>query len=260
MQGNKVFGIGLSNPGRTAEATINPLADSSAVTIKDSGGTQNQRYVNDVFFELLNRPADPGALQSFGGELASGTAKGVILLQIETAVGSSGRNEYNDNTVNNLFQQYLGRNADLGALNSFGVELTNGAGIQNLEAQIIGSDEYFTNAGGTNQLFIAQMYRDLVNRNPDAGGASFYLNFINQTTQQNPTFSQAQVRSLTVANFLGQTEPIQDQLTVYYAQFLNRNPDPAGLAFYTVQLQNSVNVQVVINEFLGSTNEYFSNV
>jgi hypothetical protein len=258
LVGNTVFGIGLSNP--SAEATINPQADATAVSIKDSSGTQNERYVNDVFQELLDRPADPGALQSFGGELAAGTAKGVVLLQIETSVNASGRNEYNDNTVNNLFQQFLGRNADLGALNFYGSQLTSGAGIQQLQAEIIGSDEYFTNAGATNPGWISAMYRDLVNRNPDAGGAAFYLNLINQTSQQNPTEPQSAVRSSVATNFLGQTEPIQDELTTFYSIYLNRNADPSGLAFYTQQLQSSVPLQTVINEFLGSTNEYFNQV
>ena len=275
LVGNQVFGVSLSNP--SAEATINPAADAAAVTIKDSSGTQNQRYINAVFQELLDRPADPGALQSFGGELAGGTAKGVVLVQIETSVNASGRNEYNDNTVNNLFQQFLGRNADLGALNFYGAQLTtsgvplplaNPSGgttsppgsIQLIQAEIMGSDEYFTNAGGDNTAFISQMYRDLLNRNPDAGGAAFYLNLINQTSQQNPTEPQSAVRSSVATNFLGQTEPIQDELTTFYSIYLNRNADPSGLAFYTQQLQSSVPLQTVINEFLGSTNEYFNQV
>lgn len=258
LQGNKVFGIGLSDP--SVGATINPQADSTAVTIKDSSGTQNQRYVNDVFFELLNRPADPGALQAFGGELAAGTAKGVVLLQIETAVNAAGRNEYNDNTVNNLFQQFLGRNADLGALNFYGSELSSGAGIQQLEAQIIGSDEYFANAGGTNTAFISAMYRDLLNRNPDSGGLAFYTNFINEQTQENPTAPQSTIRATTAANLLGQTETITDQVTLFYTIYLNRQPDNSGLAFYINQLQNGVTLQAVTNEFLASTPEYFNNV
>jgi hypothetical protein len=258
LQGNKAFGIELSNP--SAEATINPTAGLTAVTIKDSSGTQDQRYVNDAFFELLNRPADPGALSFFAPQLAAGTAKGVVLLEIENSVNASGRNEYNDNTVNNLFQEFLGRNADLGALNAFSTQLTNGVGIQQIEATIIGSDEYFGNAGATNNGFIEAMYRDLVSRNPDASGEAFYINLINETTQANPSFTQAQVRASVASNFLGQTEVIQDEISNFYVIYLNRNADAGGLGFYTNELQNNVNLQVVINQFLGSTDEYFNNV
>ncbi len=257
LVGNKVFGVELSNP--SAEATINPSADLSAVTIKDSSGTQNERYINQVFFELLNRPADPGALQFFAPQLAAGTAKEVVLLEIESSVNASGRNEYQDNTINNVFQQFLGRNADLGALNFYDAQLTNGVGIQQIEAQVIGSDEYFANAGSTNNGFVEAMYRDIVNREPDAGGEAFYINLINETTQQNPNFTQAQVRTSVATNFLGQTEGIQDLLTTFYTDFLNRNPDAGGFQFYTTQLQNGTPLQTVINQFLGSTEEYFNN-
>ena len=168
LEGNSVFGVSLSDP--SAEATLNPQASAAAVTIKDSSGTPNERYVNDVFQNLLDRPADPGALQSFGGELNGGTSTGVILIQIETSVNQAGRNEYSDNTINNLFQQFLGRNADLGALNFFGTQLTSGVAlplaqpnpgnisapgnIQLIQAEIMGSDEYFATAGGTNTGFI----------------------------------------------------------------------------------------------------------
>lgn len=258
LQGNKVFGIELSNP--SAEATINPVAALSAVTIKDSSGTQDQRYINDVFFELLNRPADPGALSFFAPQLDAGTAKGVILLEIESSVNASGRNEYNDNTVNNIFQQFLGRNADLGALNAFGTELTNGSGIQQIEAQVIGSDEYFANAGGTNNAFIEAMYRDLVNRNPDSSGEAFYTNLINEISQQNPTLPQSQVRAQVATNFIGQTETIHDEINNFYVIYLNRNSDTGGLNFFTSELQTNTPLQTVINQFLGSTDEYFNNV
>jgi Calx-beta domain/Domain of unknown function (DUF4214) len=290
LQGNKVFAVSLSSP--SAEATINPVANSTAVTIKDSGGTLNQRYVNAVFQELLDRPADLGALQFFGGELDGGTAEGVVLLQIETAVNSSGRIEYNDNTVNNLFQEFLGRNADLGALNFFGSQLTSGVPLstvtnanpaappgsptislpgatQLVEAEIIGSDEYFTNAGGTNTGFVNAVYRDLVNRNPDAGGLAFYLGVIDQASQLNPTEPQSVIRAAMANNFLVQAETINDELTNFYAIYLNRNPDPTGLAFYTGQLNGTGNggvpapytgfptpLQTVINEYLGNGTEY----
>ncbi len=258
LVGNKVFGVELSNP--SAEATINQTADLSAVTIKDSTGTQDQRYINDVFFELLNRPADPGALSFFAPQIAAGTAKEVVLLEIETSVNAAGRNEYQDNTVNNVFQQFLGRNADLGALNFYDAQLTSGTGIQQIQAQVIGSDEYFANAGTTNNGFVEAMYRDIVNREPDAGGEAFYINLINQTTQQNPNFTQAQVRAVVAANFLGQTEGIQDEITNFYIIYLNRNADSGGEQFYTGELQNGTPLQTVINQFLGATDEYFNNV
>ncbi len=249
LTGPLSFGLGLSNA--STGDSINQTAAAAGVTIRDSNGTQNQRYINDVFFQLLNRPADPGALQFFGGELDAGTAKGIVLLQIESNVNADGRNEYNDNQINQLYQTFLGRNADLGGLNAFGAQLTAGIGLQVIQAEIMSSDEYFINAGGTNAGFVEQMYRDLVNRNPDAGGETFYLNMLS-----NP--STVGERQNVLNNFIGQVEPIQSQVTSFYASLLNRMPDAGGLSFYTGELQGGTPLQTVVNQFLGNTNEYFN--
>jgi len=248
LSGPKVFGISLSNP--SAGDSINQTALVTAVTIKDTNGTQNQRYVNDVFFELLNRPADPGALQFFGNQLVNGVPRTQVLLNIEGST-FNGHNEYLDNTVNRLYQSYLGRNADAGGLAAFSAQLTGGATVQLVQAELMSSDEYFQASGGTNVGFVSAAYRDLLNRNPDAGGLTFYLGMLS-------TPSTAAQRQAVISNLLGQVEAIQDVLQVYYANYLNRNPDPGGLSFYTVQLQNNTSYTTVINQFLGSTDEYFN--
>jgi len=251
LPGNKVFGIGLTNP--SAQATINPLADQTAVTIQDSGGTQNQRYINDVFFELLNRPADPGALNFFAPQLAAGTSKEAICLQIEGSVNANGRNEYNDNQTNIIYQSLLGRNATLVELNNAQALLTNnpttGASLQVLKANLLASDEYFTNAGSSNAGFVQQMYRDILDRNPDAGGEAFFVNI-----------AATQGRLAAATTMLGSVEAIDDLTTSFYAKYLNRPADDPGQGFYRGELQSNVQLQIVINQFLGSTTEYIDGV
>lgn len=248
LPGNKVFGIGLTNP--SAQATINPLGDQSGVTIQDTNGTANQRYVNNIFFELLNRPADPGALNFFAPQLAAGTSKEAICIQIEGSVNANGRNEYNDNQTNIIYQSFLGRNATLNELNAAQALLTNnpttGASLQTIKANVIASDEYFANAGGTNPGFVQAMYRDLLNRNPDTGGEAFYVNL-----------AATQGRLAAVNNILGQVETIDDLTSAFYAKYLNRPADQPGQSFFRGELQSNVQLQIIINQFLGSTNEYF---
>jgi hypothetical protein len=252
LPGNKVFGIGLSNP--SAEATLNSLADQTAVTIKDSGGTQNQRYINDIFFELLNRPADPGALNFYAPQLAAGTSKEAICIQIEGATsGANGSNEFNQNQTNAIYQELLGRNATLNELNDAQAILTNnpttGGSLQAIKANVLASADYFAAAGSTNNGFVQAMYRDILNRNPDAGGEAFYVNLAN-----------TQGRLAAATNLLGQVEAIDTLITNYYTIYLNRPADQPGATFFRGELQSNVQLQIIINQFLGSTNEYFDGV
>lgn len=251
LPGNKSFGIGLTNP--SAQATINPALDQSAVLIQDSGGTQNQRYINNIFFELLNRPADPGALNFFAPQLAGGTAKEAICLQIEGSVNSIGRNEYNDNQTNIIYQHLLGRNATINELNDAQALLTNnpttGGSLQTIKANLLASAEYFANAGSTTAGFVEAMYRDILNRNPDAGGQAFYV-----------ALADSQGRLAASTNLLGQVEAIDDLVQSYYTKYLNRPGEQGGLGFYRGELQSNLQLQIVINQFLGSTTEYIDGV
>jgi len=251
LPGNKVFGLGLSNP--SAQATINPLADQSAVTIVDSNGTQNQRFVNDIFFELLNRPADPGALNFFAPQLAAGTSKEAICLQIEGSVNANGRNEYNDNQTNIIYQDLLGRDATLNELNASQALLTNnattGASLLAIRANVLASADYFTLSGSTTAGFVERMYQDVLNRNADSGGEAFFINLAN-----------TQGRLVAAQTILGSVEAIDDLTTSFYAKYLNRPADQPGQSFFRGELQSNVQLQIVINQFLGSTNEYIDGV
>jgi hypothetical protein len=154
--------------------------------------------------------------------------------------------------VNDVFLRFLHRSADTLALMAGSNFLAKGNSTVALEAQVIGSAEYFqTRAGGVDQFFLAALYSDVLNRAVDPAAAAA------DTQALGLGVSPAQL----ALGVLTSTEGRTDQVRGYYTSYLRRPADPAGLTFWTMTLQELPGATpnpdwVVVAEFLGSA-EYF---
>jgi hypothetical protein len=87
-------------------------------------------------------------------------------------------NDPNADMIDAWFQRYLGRSVDPGGLASRLTLLRQGADPQSIEADILGSGEYWQRNGSHVAGFIRGLYRDVLNRVPNArelrGWASRY--------------------------------------------------------------------------------------
>ena len=74
----------------------------------------------------------------------------------------------------------LGRQADAAGLTSNVNFLVAGGTIEQMQANLLGSPEYFTSqGGGTNQGFLTALYQDLLNRSVDAAAQALYGGALN---------------------------------------------------------------------------------
>ncbi len=201
----------------------------------------NQLYVTRLYLDLLHRQPDAGGLAAWSGVLDQGQfTQFQVAYDIETSL------ESRTDQVEALFQLVLGRPADQQALN-LSVQFLQGAGtLEQLEAALIGSAEYFSNAGGTNAAFVNAMYQTIVNRAADPGGAAVF----NQLLANGVTPTE-------LANdALSSPEAITDRVDNFYTQVLHRSPDPGGLATCFTALASGVRDEVVIAA-LASSAEYY---
>ncbi len=125
--------------------------------------TVQQSVVAELYLDLLGRSADAGGLAGFSGALASGA---LSVQQIVNAMVNS--NEYREKLVNDLYVKYLGRNADAGGLAGYVQLLAAGGTVNQIASSILGSQEFFDKAGGTNEGFINALYLAVLERPADA--------------------------------------------------------------------------------------------
>ncbi len=64
------------------------------------------------------------------------------------------------------YRQYLGRDVDADGLQHWLGHLRAGRSLRDIQAGILGSDEYYRNAGGTPEGFVFMLFRDLTGRSP----------------------------------------------------------------------------------------------
>jgi uncharacterized repeat protein (TIGR01451 family) len=107
---------------------------------------------------------------------------------------------------------------------------------------------------GTDATFIKNMYHELLGRDPDAAGQSFWLSFLNRDGNANHLANPR--RTQMIVFFTASQEYREHLVNCMYDHFLNRGADAGGLQFFANQLANGVDEEIVLSEIVGSQ-EYF---
>jgi parallel beta-helix repeat protein len=235
----------------TATATLmvnsaTPLVprDTSEFSRAVAVGTQDQRFVAQVYRDLLQREVDPTGLANFAAFLDQGGARSAVVSGILAS------QEYHTLAVRAAFQTFLHRDADPTGLTAFVTFLNNGGTVEQVESTLVGSPEYFQNrGGGTNDGFLSAIYLDALSRSPDPfGRAGFDLQLIQGGTRNQ------------VADIIFSSQEYRgDLVESFYERFLRRTADSSGLNGFVTSLQQGQRDEQVMTSLIAST-EYFAKV
>jgi Domain of unknown function (DUF4214) len=213
---------------------------SAASSGGSSGSSASQLYINQLFQTLLGRTADGNALSFWSSVLNSGNSRSAVVSSITQST------EYRTDQVQAIFEKLLQRQADAAGLTAFTNALANGATLQQCEATIAGSQEFFQARGqGQASTFIDALFADALNRTADAAGAASLEGILSQGA------SRGAVASL----IFGSQEYSRDLVASYYQTYLGRQADSGGLGAFVNILQHGGS-QAVLGGILGSQ-EYF---
>ena len=225
----------------TSVGSITGTSGSIAVSNAETGNKNT--YVQQLYVDLLHRNADPQGLQFATQLLNEGSvSRAQLVLMFEGSL------EYRGIEVEDFYEKYLGRLADPQGLAVWEAFLGNGGAMLQLEAKILGSPEYFAGHGrSTNQGLVDAIYTDLLGRSPDPTGSLFFNKYLASGG------SHVGLAELV----LNSPEDDIIRLKSYYEEFLRRDIDAVGQAFWENLLEQGVPDEVVIAGIVGS-NEYFS--
>ncbi|MGH7172762.1 MAG: choice-of-anchor Q domain-containing protein [Gemmataceae bacterium] len=233
----------LSPGGDSITATYtstNELGGSSGTTVA-SAGTPTQQWLNDIYLLLLGRPIDSTGLTQWGSVLAS-TSRTQVVYDIETS------SEGEDYQINQIFKNLFGVSAPTSALNYLQGLMSEGLTLQNIEAIVAGSTEFYAVAGGTNQDWLNAIYEDfLLIPSSDLNTVSTSEN--TWLAQLNLGYTPTQV----LTELMGTSEYETDMVDADYLTYLGRLPDVNSLNGFVSALQGggTTNAQVIA-ELLGS--------
>jgi hypothetical protein len=228
---------GLPYAGASASAT--PIT-----TIWAGPLSASQKYVTAVYQDVLNRSPDANGLAYWSGLLDHGTA----ISSVADSIGHS--DEYYGNfVIKPDYLKLLGRAADAGGVAYWTAHMDGTSGTatdQQLDANLVSSDEFFKNAGGTNTDWIDAVYQQLLGRAADAGGESHW----NSQLAAGHTLNQ--VAQAIAGSQENNTQLINDD----YFHYLGRTADSGGLTFWLQQFADGKTNEDVIAGFTGSAEYY----
>jgi uncharacterized delta-60 repeat protein len=210
-------------------------------------GTPNQRFVQQVYLDVLARVADSEGLAFWSGLLDRSLANRT---QVAAAIESS--HESHTLVVQALYRRLLLRPADPSGQATWTSFLDQGGTVENLTAIFLGSDEYkglnfrsVAEFSGHND-FVEALYRDVLYRYADSDGEQAWQQLVDGGASH-----QAVAQT-----FLASPESDTDEVEDLYHRFLHRQADAAGLNGFVNTLQQGGTNEQVMAVLLGS-DEYF---
>src|SRR5262249_53391004 len=150
--------------------------------------------------------------------------------------------EYLHHQIMGWFNQYLGRPTDDASLITFTNFIKGGATLNQALTEVLASQEYFANHGGTAAGFVQGLYRDLLHRDPAGGEADGWI--LMGTGQDQ--------RRAVVKGILQGAEFNNLELNGLYATLLRRGADPAGQGTFLPQLAAGADPRLVAGQIVMS--------
>ncbi len=173
------------------------------------GVLSDTNFVELLYQNVLNRPSDTAGQQGWLNRLTRGETREQVVLGFsesqEFIVGNqaaaSSFNAKSDpvswsGSVYRLYQATLNRDPDSGGFEGWSERLADGASLQSISANFVGSPE-FQAAYGTlsNAAFVDLLYQNVLGRPADAAGAAQWIGQLNQGVSRSQVvlgFSESQ--------------------------------------------------------------------
>ena len=198
-------------------------------------------WLNQVYLHALNRPLDGNGQSYFIDQIREGVSYPGVANIITTS------QEFYTNLVTTEFTNILRRVPDSATVSYFVGLLQQGETVEQVEAVMYGSAEFFNNeGGGTDDGFLSALYLDALDRPLDSTGEAVWgAELLAFPSTYNVALS-----------ILTSSEAQQDLIGAAYLKYLGHSVDSAGNAYWLGQLQAGMTDQEFYAQLLGSLEFY----
>jgi len=198
------------------------------------------QFVKQIYSDVLGRSPDRATSTMWITFLQNGGAR----IQVANALTSS--QEYHKLLVDQVYMDYLNRPPASDEVNFWLAWLQQGATDDQLRAQVLASDEFYGKAGGTNDLFLNQLYLEVLGVPIDR----FALASFNQLlTQGTPRLT---IATVVLTSLAAEQRKVQQ----WSVRFLRMTADPTLLANYSAALKGGAADEQIIDLILASDAYY----
>jgi ELWxxDGT repeat protein len=149
-------------------------------------GLSNTQYVDQLYQNVLGRAGEPEGRQGWIDFLGRGASREQVLVGFSESPENQARTQplvdagiwdlsENAGRVARLYDAIMGRLPDVAGMNTWRAALDGGATLIDVTRGFTGSTEFATRYGNPdNATFVTLLYRNTLEREPDAGGLAFW--------------------------------------------------------------------------------------
>ncbi|HVX16023.1 MAG TPA: DUF4214 domain-containing protein [Pirellulales bacterium] len=244
-------------------ATIHTSATMREELLPDgTQGTANERFISEVYRDLFHRQVDQAGLTFWNNLLDQGLSR----LQVVAAIITTAMpGELGADLVTGMFEKFLDRAPDAQGLAYWVDVVSHQTTIEDTEAMIAGTAEFYALAGGTDVGFITRLFNLALDRAPDAQAlAAFEADLASGMTREQVAeivFNSHEYHQLEVAGYYQSPDDLNDHDDnslpfIDDLDFLDRPADPTALASSSAALDNGALDQQIWAVIL-SSQEFF---
>ncbi len=165
------------------------------------------------------------------------------------ANGITTSDEYLGKVIDASYRTYLGRGADSGGKATWLAKIRDGWTIQEVQANLVASTEFYNAAGGTNSAWVKSLYTKVLGR---TGSTSEVQGWVT-------ALGNGRSRASVADAFIMSTEHLNGVVDGYYQDLLGRSADVAGRASWVTKLQSGTREEVIVAGIV-SSQEYLDNL
>jgi hypothetical protein len=250
VDGDHTVNLTLSNP---SSGTALGAPASLVLTIGEADGTANQRFVADLYVDLLHRAPDAGGLANWSAQLDRGASRAQVVQGIENS------GEHLGLVVNGLYQTLLGRTADPGGLQNFVQFLQNGGTVEQVSLILVTSGEY-ASENASSSAFIQSLYTKVLGRIASQAEVSAWLGILpglGRAVVANAFLGSYEFRSNAVEQMYGFLPAPAGSVATVFSDLLQRPVAPStaeinGWANSTLDLRTIETLFAGGGEFYGN--------
>lgn len=225
------------NPYRSLQ--VAPRVAAPLVVGTSPVTTARRAFVTALSQDFLGRSPGEVELATKVADLAAGRDRGSI-------VGAyAGSPEWANALVDGYYRSTLGRAGDAAGVAHWTSVIRGGQTPAEVAADFYGSAEYHQLAGGTDEAWIADLYDELLLREPEPGGVQYWVDQL----------AAGKSRHAVSLAFYQSLESRLTRVTGLYDALLGRDPDAQGRAHWAEVLLDGQDLRLAA--FLASGDEYF---
>jgi hypothetical protein len=216
----------------------------SDVTLGFQCFSEEELWIDELFLVLLGREGDQDGIAAFFAQLTGGASRTEVALAFLQSV------EYRTLLVQSWYMTFLHRSPTLAEIAFWIGQLAGPQTDEDVEAGILGSDEYYNaRGGGTNAGFIAALYQDVLGRSPTPA----------EQAQWDAQFGNGATRNQVALAILKSAEARTRLIGSWFQAYLGRAPTDVELNFYLRRFAAGDTDEQIQAAILGSQ-EFFDKV